>query len=142
MHTEKMLETNPTKPLLAQEPLMRCIEACFDCAQASTACADACLGEDKLDALRACIRLNHDCADICIATGNVLSRQLHANARVLRAQLEACLAICAACGDECAHHAQHHEHCRVCAEACRTCAKACQSAIAAFSPASTQPMTH
>jgi hypothetical protein len=38
-------------------------------------CADACLGEEKVEMLRRCIRLNLDCADVCNATGRMLSRQ-------------------------------------------------------------------
>jgi hypothetical protein len=132
MHVTEMLDANPGRPLLTNESLIHCIEACFDCAQSCSACADACLGEKQLDVLRRCIRLDQDCADICIATGRVLSRQQLPDARVVRALLEACLIGCAACGDECAMHAKQHEHCRVCAMACRNCARMCQEAIAAL----------
>ena len=141
MHVTEMLDTSPGRPLLTQELLIRCIEACFDCVQACSACADACLGEKTLDHLRICIRLDQDCADICIATGRMLSRQQHPDHRVVRALLEACLVACAACGDECAQHAKHHEHCRVCAEACRSCARACRDAIGALSTPSTSTAT-
>jgi hypothetical protein len=132
MHVTEMLDTSPGRPVLTQESLIRCIEACFDCAQSCSACADACLGEPHLDMLRRCIRLDQDCADICIATGRVLSRQQQPDARVVRALLEACLVACAASGDECAQHAKQHEHCRVCSEACRSCARACRDAIGAL----------
>jgi len=138
MHVTEMLDTNPGKKIFASEPLSQCIEACFDCAQTCSACADSCLGEPKLDMLRRCIRLDQDCADICLATGKVLSRQQLADVRVVRSLLEACLCACAAAGDECAHHASHHEHCRICTESCRRCARACRDAIAALgAPAGT-----
>lgn len=129
MHVSEMLETNPTRPTLQADRLARCIEACFDCAQTCTACADACLGEQDIDPLRTCIRLDLDCTDVCLTTGRMLSRQHHVDARLFHAQLEACLAACEVCGDECAKHAEHYEHCRVCAEACRDCARACRDAL-------------
>jgi hypothetical protein len=92
--------------------------------------------------LARCIRLNLDCADVCIAMGRVLSRQQHADGRVIRSQLEACLVASQVCGDECARHASQHAHCRVCAEACRTCARACQAAIAALGPANSPSVRH
>ncbi len=57
--------------------------------------------------LRKCIRTNLDCADICEATGRVLSRQTEYDAVVTRAILEACAGACRTCGDECQEHGQH-----------------------------------
>lgn len=99
------------------------IEACFDCAQACTACADACLGEQDTAMLRRCIRLDLDCADLCAATGSILSRQTATDPAMVSAALQACAQACKLCGDECEQHGQHGmEHCRVCAEACRRAA--------------------
>jgi hypothetical protein len=58
------------------------IDACFECAQACTACADDCLSEQKVTDLVKCIRLAADCADICVATGNIVSRQTEYDANV------------------------------------------------------------
>jgi len=110
------------------------IDACFECAQACTACADDCLSEQKVTDLVKCIRLAADCADICVATGNIVSRQTEYDANVTRSALEACAAICKACGDECERHAEMGmEHCRVCSEACRRCEEACNQLLAAIS---------
>ena len=98
--------------------LMDCIEACFECAQACTACADACLSEEMVRDLAKCIRTNLDCADICGATGNVLSRHTGYDASLTRAMLRACATACKSCGDECERHASMHAHCRICADAC------------------------
>lgn len=129
-HARQMLQTHPRagsdRPGLAE-----CIEACYDCAQCCTACADACLGEAQVAELVRCIRLNLDCFDACVTTGNQLSRRTEPDWSVLRAQLEACAAACLACGDECASHAEHHAHCRVCAEACRRCEEACRRLLQA-----------
>lgn len=134
-----MIETNSAVPVVPKHQLTACIEACFDCAQACGACADACLGEQLLAMLVRCIRLNQDCADICTATGRVLSRQQHPDIRILGRQIHSCLLACELCAAECSKH--QHEHCRVCADACRACAKACQDALAALGP-SPQAMKH
>lgn len=76
-----------------------------------------------------CIRLNLDCADVCAATGSLLSRQTAADWTVLQRQLEACLVACEVCGNECEKHADMHEHCRVCADACANCAQACRQML-------------
>lgn len=108
------------------------IDACFDCAQTCSACADACLAEEMVAELRKCIRTNLDCADVCQAAGRVLSRHTGYDAGLTRAVLEACRTACRACGDECSQHASMHEHCRVCADACRRCEKACDALLAAL----------
>ena len=129
-HVEAMLQTHPRRGQIDQALLRECIEACFDCAQACTACADACLGEQQVQQLIRCIRLNLDCADVCDTTGRLLSRQTDPDWSVLRAQLQACAVACRSCGNECQMHAGHHEHCRVCAESCRRCEDACDRLLA------------
>jgi hypothetical protein len=52
--------------------------------------------------------------------------------RLIRSQLEACVAACRVCGTECETHAQHMEHCRVCAAACRNCEEACNRLLSAL----------
>lgn len=131
---QQMLATHPRASGAETSALAACIQECFSCAQCCTTCADACLGEQgHLEHLVRCIRLNLDCADICDATGSVLSRLTEADPAVLQAQLRACATACRACGNECARHAEgmNMEHCRVCAEACRRCEAACERLLAA-----------
>jgi hypothetical protein len=123
-HATKMLATHPQAT--ANEVLARSIEQCFVCALQCTSCADACLAEEQVQDLVRCIRLNLDCADICDATGRVLTRQTSSEPRLARDMLEACAQTCRACAEECERHAHHHEHCRVCAEGCRRCEQACE----------------
>ena len=79
-----------------------------------------------------CIRLDLDCADICDATGRILSRQTAFDAEIAKATLQACAQACRLCGEECEQHAQHGmEHCRICAEACRRCESACNNLLSA-----------
>jgi hypothetical protein len=131
--TSAMLETHPLGAGgTDRDLLVAAIDACFECEQTCTSCADACLAEDMVADLRTCIRRNLDCADVCGATGRVLSRQTAPDGGTLRAVLEACATACRACGDECASHADMHEHCRVCAESCRRCEQACRDLLAAL----------
>jgi hypothetical protein len=128
----EMLEAHPWPGHVDRDPLAECIERCFECAQSCTSCADACLSEEQVGELRKCIRLNLDCADICAATGRVLTRQTEYDAPTSKAQLQSCLEICETCAEECGRHAEHHEHCRVCAEACRRCEQACRDLLASL----------
>lgn len=131
VHAAQMLDTYPADlGGVDRKRLVDCIEACFDCGQTCTACADACLSEEMVAELRKCIRSNLDCADVCIATGNVVSRHTGYDANLTRAMLQACAAACGSCREECERHAGMHEHCRICAEACRRCEQACNALLA------------
>ncbi|MGV2950588.1 four-helix bundle copper-binding protein [Glutamicibacter sp. AGC46] len=130
-HIISMLKTHPhdTSGLDLQK-LADCIAACFECAQSCAGCADACLAEDMVADLRNCIRLNLDCADICAATGSILTRRTGQNPVTVKAILETCRIACQQCASECEAHAGMHEHCKVCAEACRRCEQACADLLA------------
>ncbi len=132
--TEQMLATYP-RDLGDLDPgqLRICIEACIECSQVCTACADACLSEKMVSDLAECIRSNLDCADVCEATGRVLSRHTGYDARVTRALPEACVQACRSCGEVCEDHAGMHEQCRVCAESCRSCEQACRELLGSVS---------
>ena len=123
-HIEEMLSAHPLKPAVDKSTLAAGIHAIDHCAQACTACADACLAEERRAELVRCIRLNLDCADICGATADVLSRQAGPDWGVVGRQLEACQAAAKSCAEECERHAGHHEHCRICATNCRECGEA------------------
>ncbi|MEU2661366.1 four-helix bundle copper-binding protein [Micromonospora sp. DT46] len=131
--TMPMLETYPKSINLDRAKLAAVVEALNTCAQACTACADACLSEDMVAELTKCVRTNLDCADICTTTARVLSRHTGYDANITRTLLEACATACKSCGDECAGHAGMHEHCRICAEACRACERACRDLLATMS---------
>jgi Domain of Unknown Function (DUF326) len=133
VHAHQMISTHPDVKGNTNDVLIRCIEECYDCAQTCTSCADACLGEEMVQQLRQCIRLNLDCADMCSATGSIATRRTGSNEEVIRLMLEACATACQLCGDECERHAEMHEHCRVCAETCRRCESACREALQSMS---------
>jgi uncharacterized protein DUF326 len=123
--SREMLSAHPLTGDVDQDVLAECITACFECVQSCTACADACLSEEDVSDLRKCIRLNMDCADVCNATGRLVTRQTGYDAPTTNTQLTSCQAACAACAEECERHAGHHEHCRICAKSCRRCEQAC-----------------
>jgi hypothetical protein len=129
-HAKEILETHPRGSAIEAEVLVACIDACFDCAQSCTACADADLAEDDVATMIRCIRLCLDCTDVCIATGQVLSRQTEFDPDLGRALVQACLQACRSCAEECERHAAHHEHCRICAEVCRRCEQTCVDVLA------------
>jgi hypothetical protein len=131
-YTRQMLDTYPRTSKIEAGMLTTTIDALNDCAQACTADADDDLSEHNVTEMIKCIRLCLDCADVCIATVGVTSRQTEYNANVTKPLLEACVATCKACGDECEQHAQMHEHCRICAEACRRCEQACRELLDAL----------
>lgn len=132
MTIAEMIGRHPQPANVDRDALTHCIEDCMRCAGSCTSCADACLGEETVAELVRCIRLNLDCADLCEATGRVLTRQTAADTTVLRGALEACAVACRACGAECERHAEHHEHCRLCADACRRCEQACNDLLSSI----------
>lgn len=123
-----MIATHPDVDGNTNEALIACIEECFACAQTCISCADACLGEEMVDALRHCIRLNRDCADLCLVAGSLGIRRTGSNEPVIEATMQACALACARCAEECERHADKHEHCRICAKHCRRCEQACNEA--------------
>ena len=125
----EMLDAAPGDRPLDLDDLAAAIERCLECAQACTACADACLSEQAVADLRACIALDLQCADVCWATARCLSRGFIHQGAVVEHLLRACVAACGECADECARHAGHHRHCGLCAECCRRCAVACNELL-------------
>ncbi|MGD9920428.1 MAG: four-helix bundle copper-binding protein [Pseudorhodoplanes sp.] len=120
-----MFRSHPERPSNA-DAISHCIEACFACVETCTACADACLAEKGVASLIVCIRLNHDCAAVCAATGSILSRANKVGHRqLLEAQLTTCIAFARTCAAECQRHADMHKHCEICAKACQHCVESC-----------------
>ncbi|GAA5050005.1 hypothetical protein HNP84_004162 [Thermocatellispora tengchongensis] len=136
-YAQQMLDAYPAEINLDRGRLASVIDALSTCAQACTACADACLSEraEELPSLTRCIRDNLDCAEICATTGAVLSRHTGYDARLTVAQVEAAIQATRTCGDSCAEHADRHEHCRVCAQACRETENALKQLLPELQPA-------
>lgn len=91
-----------------------CIRACQEAALASERCAHACLHESGIDALRRCIALDLDNAEVCRTTVYLL-----AHGSALTAEMcGVCIKSCEATAAEGEKHA-HHGHCQENARACR-----------------------
>ena len=58
--------------------------------------------------MRRCITSDLNCADLCTATCNVLSRQTEYDHLVTQRALQACIRACIACAEECDKHCQAH----------------------------------
>ena len=129
MQTEQMISTHPDVKGNVNRELIAAIDAAYACAQTCTSCADACLAEEMVAELRQCIRLNLDCADLCLAAGSLGTRRTGSNETAIAEALTACAAACRLCAAECEKHASKHQHCRICAEHCRRCEQACNEAV-------------
>ena len=98
------------------------MDALNNCAAACNHCIAACLDEQDVKMLATCIKLDIDCAEICMLTASLIARG-SAHGKHL---LKECAEVCNACAIECEKHA-HMDHCKQCAEACRACTEACQA---------------
>jgi hypothetical protein len=98
-----------------------CIEACSNCRNTCIEAAAYSLqeGEDFSDAHH--IAMLYDCADICQASVNSMSR----NSMQANAICRLCADIC----DKCAEHCEEYddEQLDKCAQVCRTCAQQCRN---------------
>jgi|SRR5215475_6818301 len=128
--TMAMLDAYPADTVLDKQLLTRIISTCGECAQASTACADADMGEKMAADLVKCAQLNLDCADMCETTARVLTRQTGYDYDMIRAVVQACAQACHISAAECDRHAHMHEHCKVCAEVCHRCENVCNDVLA------------
>lgn len=91
-----------------------------DCAAACNHCFDACLQEEDVKMMAACIRLDRECADFC----SYLEQAIMRNSPFVKQLAAVCAEICDACAEECGKH--DHEHCKQCATTCKACADACR----------------
>ncbi|MEO5957680.1 MAG: four-helix bundle copper-binding protein, partial [Opitutaceae bacterium] len=74
--SEMMLRSHPRTEIRNLEFYADALVALRICHEVCTACADACLGEpEHLGRLHRCIRVDLDCADVCLATARLLVRQ-------------------------------------------------------------------
>lgn len=112
------------------QAIQQCIEACFACVSICDRCSDEMTGMDAdnhmdhrdKDLMQVCIRLCHDCADMCTLSARWMSR--HSSSADMLYQL--CADICVRCAEACERHTSHHALCGDCAVECRRCAELCR----------------
>lgn len=125
---ERMLAALAWSPADGRDAVAEAIVSCQDCAQAATACADACLGEEMVGELTGCVRALLDAADIAAVTARVLSRA-GTDPAVTRALLTACWTVSRQAREQCQEHLSIHHHCEICARACRNAELACRALL-------------
>ena len=108
MQTQQMIAPHPHVKGDTNDALIGCLEECYSCTQTCTSCAAVCLGEQMVQQLTRCIRLNLDCADVCGATRSVATLRTGSNQEVIRHMLMTRQTACRLCGAECERHAGHH----------------------------------
>jgi hypothetical protein len=128
-YTREMLDASPSSAPFDADAVAAAIDACVECFQTCTSCADADLAEDHIEELRTCIALCMTCADACEVTARVLSRTAHFDHFVAHRLLQACVHTCTSCAEECARHAAHHRHCAICEKVCRACIQVCSALL-------------
>jgi len=104
-----------------------CAKACSDCQRECDSCATHCAtlmaqGQNRqhYTTLRMCL----DCADVCAATAQIVSRSGPFSGDVC----EACADVCKRCGEECKQHTGDALM-QDCAKACEQCEKACREMV-------------
>ena len=105
---------------MSNHKFQSCITACSECAVECKSCASACLNEQDVKMCARCIKLDHDCASICLLAMEAMA----SGSDFVKQICKLCADICNACEVECEKHS-HMEHCKTCAEACRKCAVEC-----------------
>jgi hypothetical protein len=84
-HATEMLNAHPGTAAIDADVLIECIEACFDCSQACSVCAEAGVGEEMVSHMRRCMTMCLNCSDQCATTGRLLSRQTESESAMARA---------------------------------------------------------
>ncbi len=97
-----------------EHQLIKCMTAC-------ETCATLCLEEDDVKKMVRCIKIDRDCADICLLTAQFVARNSEHAKHVMRE----CIEICRECAKECKQH--EAEHCQHCAQICEETASACEA---------------
>jgi hypothetical protein len=114
-------EQRPERALVAHT-----VRMLFDCAQACTACASACLSEERITALRKSIKNSLDCADLCEATARMLSQGGAYDVDLIRAQIRTCTEVCVRSAEECERRGRGP----ACVEAAHRCVESCPALLA------------
>ncbi|WP_336296901.1 four-helix bundle copper-binding protein [Clostridium aestuarii] len=105
----------------SNEKYQKCIDICLECAQVCEFCATSCLNEPDPKTMARCIKLDRDCADICVLSAQFMAR----DSEFSKVICSLCANICRTCGQECANFTQ--EHCKKCEDICNRCAVECEN---------------
>jgi hypothetical protein len=115
--------------VLDPQAFAMCIDAAFKASQACMTCSDVSFAVEDTRLLIKCLRLTSDCADACISTGWMLSREPHPDRTTMLRQLEACANVCQETAAECERLGALYPHTKATAVVCRRAVAACLEAI-------------
>src|SRR5260370_33557915 len=116
--TREMLDASPSAVPLGVAEVAAAIDACLNCLQACTSCADADLVEADEAEMRACIALCLGCADVCDLVARVLSRPAQSGHVVVHRLLHAGVRACRACADASDRPRKQYRISATCASRC------------------------
>lgn len=97
-----------------------CIDACADCIVACKDASSEDLKEDDIAMMARTIKLEHDCAAVCI----LAMQSMASDSEFVKQICTLCVEICNTCADECDKY-NYMEQSSVCADTCRKCAIEC-----------------
>ncbi|GAB2744003.1 four-helix bundle copper-binding protein [Sinomonas atrocyanea] len=120
-HARQALVVHPAAPDMTEAQrtaLSECIDAALACTQACTTGADSCLEEPGVAHLTRVIRAQLNCAAICSASAQILSRFGSDFGPTPASVLRALDDVSALCEDVCRVYAGAYPHCRVTADSC------------------------
>jgi hypothetical protein len=85
---------------MSHQKFKSCIAACSECAVECAHCESECLNEQDIKMLTRCIRLDHDCAAICLLAMEAMAR----GSEFAKQICKLCAEICNTCAVECEKH--------------------------------------
>ena len=104
-----------------------CSEACLKCAAECNQCYNSCLKNNTGSDKESCVTISRDCADICLFTVSMISR----NSSYAKELIAICAKVCSQCAVVCKNSCAENEACSVdcksCADTCSECADVCKN---------------
>ncbi|MBX9853351.1 MAG: four-helix bundle copper-binding protein [Cytophagaceae bacterium] len=94
------------------------INTLLACMRASEHCCACCLEHKDTFLLRNCIKLNRECAEVCLLTSRLLER----DSQFTDDMIELCIKVCRMCAEECEKFTQF-DFCKEAGDACRNAEK-------------------
>lgn len=106
---------------MISQQYQKCLDACADCIVACKNCATEDLQEDDIEMMSRVIKLNHDCAAICILAMQAMASE----SEFIKQICTLCAEICMVCADENSKYTYMEQN-KLCEEACRKYAAECE----------------
>ncbi|KHL04200.1 hypothetical protein [Sinomonas humi] len=120
--SRQALVVHPAAPDMDEEQraaLGACIDAALACTQACISGADSCLEEPAVAELRSVIRWQQNCASVCTAAVQMLSRLGSDFGSMPDSVVRMMSEACERCEEACRPVADSYLHCRITADACQ-----------------------